>query len=155
MLSYCDTCTKSQLQTINIQNRFNKSCLHAIQVRFFSNICIDCCAFRSTYPVAVYAYTKPHPIQQAAFSNPARRTTRKVGTKRHHKDNNNLAPVIQGTGIHSLKLTANAPENRPAQKETSIPTIQFLGSMLVSRRVFKRYLPKFTIKIPQTGTECR
>ena len=28
-------------------------------------------------------------------------------------------------GVPSLKLTANAPENRPSQKETSIPTIHF------------------------------
>ena len=29
--------------------------------------------------------------------------------------------------LHSLKLTAKAPENRPSQKETSIPTIHFQG----------------------------
>ena len=30
-------------------------------------------------------------------------------------------------GDHSLNLTANAPENRPSQKETSILTIYFQG----------------------------
>ena len=29
------------------------------------------------------------------------------------------------TNLHSLKLTARAPENRPSQKESSFPTINF------------------------------
>ena len=29
------------------------------------------------------------------------------------------SPVIMAIGLHSLKLTAKAPENRPSQKETS------------------------------------
>ncbi len=43
--------------------------------------------------------------------------------------------------IHSLKLTANAPENRPSRKETIVfqPSI-FRGELLVSGRVFVEYL---------------
>ena len=37
----------------------------------------------------------------------------------------NLHPSFECQPVHSLKLTANAPENRPSQKETSIPTIHF------------------------------
>ena len=40
--------------------------------------------------------------------------------------------------LHSLKLTAKALENRPSQKETSIPTMHFQSAMLVSGRVVRR-----------------
>ena len=34
---------------------------------------------------------------------------------------------INGLALPSLKLTAKAPENKPSQKESSIPTINFEG----------------------------
>ena len=44
--------------------------------------------------------------------------------------------------LHSLKLTANAPENRPSQKETALPTINFqVLLLLVSGRVFTPLKP--------------
>ena len=35
--------------------------------------------------------------------------------------------------LHSLKLTAKAPENRPSQKEIHLPTIDFQGQTVSFR----------------------
>ena len=67
---------------------------------------------------------------------------------------NHKAPIDSDSSIkmtnymlHSSKLTANAPKNRPSQKEIHLPTIDFAGAILSFREGIIWMHPCSTVKI--------
>ena len=97
--------------------------------------------YSPTYPHEIwYTNCTPRSPQKIWSTNP-----RKAGPKRSR-----TARASNGTRdgwtalhnkksrlyIHSLKLTAKAPENRPSQKEISSSNHWFSGAMLVAGRVY-------------------
>ena len=86
--------------------------------------------------ISIVGFTS-HGFMSAIFSTPLKIPAiliiHLVTNKRLGK--NNLEPGMNKSSLYTLPETNIAPENRPSQKETCIPTIHFSGAMLVSGRV--------------------